>query len=361
MPRGFDDIPGSLPPDRIAFDLDLTTIPLLGIAESALNDLSSSVMDDTALWRDHLSLTGQIRTFYGGRRIKEQWAAFAHERQPREFKTSPARVSRPTPSSSWIDVPFTCITSQNGALVGNCSGNISLIPTEAANGWKIWMLRTMLENFEGQGHPDDPTPIFSTPVQPKMPLHSSQQDVSVLIIGAGQAGLSLAGRLGALNINYFLLENQNEIGWSWTGKYDSVRQHTIREMNNLPFDRTWKPTDPELLPAKYVAEGFKNYVEKYRINIWLGAEVQKCVASNGGVGWEVELRKGGEKFAVKTRHLVLTMGASLSVPAPPKIPDAASFEGKIFDLGNFKNSSKWKGRKGVVVGSATGGHDGSCC
>lgn len=61
---------------------------------------------------------------------------------------------------------------------------------------------------------------------------------------------------------------------------------------------------------------------------------------------------------IKARHLVLSMGASLSVPNPSKVPNATSFTGDILDLGNFKNSSSWKGKRGIVVGSATGGHDG---
>jgi cation diffusion facilitator CzcD-associated flavoprotein CzcO len=62
---------------------------------------------------------------------------------------------------------------------------------------------------------------------------------------------------------------------------------------------------------------------------------------------------------VKARHLVLSMGAGLSVPNPPKVPNQSSFEGTILDIGKFKNSSPWKGKRGVVVGSATAAHDGS--
>jgi cation diffusion facilitator CzcD-associated flavoprotein CzcO len=56
---------------------------------------------------------------------------------------------------------------------------------------------------------------------------------------------------------------------------------------------------------------------------------------------------------IKARHLVFSMGASLSVPNPPKVPNADSFKGTILDLGDFKNSSGWKGKRGIVVGSAT--------
>ena len=358
MPRGFDNVPGSLPPDAIPQDFDLSTVPFLDLAEKVLKNFPGSAFDDGCLWRDFLCMTGQIRTFYGPDRIKEKWAGYHQEKLPRNFHAGEPRISRPAPSSSWVDVPFTFVTRQDGGLVGNCSGTISFIPSHDGTGWKVWMLRTVLENFESCGHPDDPSPTFSTAKSISSPPGQLEQHVSVLIIGGGQAGLSLSGRLGALSIPYILLEKDSEIGYSWTGKYDGVRQHTIREMNNLPFDRTYRPSDPMLLPAKIVAEGFQNYVKKYCINIWLAAEVEKCLPSNGEIGWVVNVRKGGKSYVIKARHLVLSMGASLSVPNPPRVPNADSFKGTILDLGNFKNSSSWRGKKGIVVGSATGGHDG---
>lgn len=361
MPRGFDDIPGSLPPDSIPQDLDLNNIPFSTIAENALKNLTEADINGNALWRDHLSLTGQIRTFYGSGRIKEKWVLYTQERQPDEFKVTEVIISRPVPGTSWIDVLFTFRTKQEGGLIGNCSGIISFVPSGQDNGkWKVWMLRTILENFDGFGHPDDPSPIFqkSIDLDPQKASREDEHEVSVLILGAGQAGLGLAGRLGALSIPYLLLEKEAEIGYSWTGKYDAVRQHTIREMNNLPFDRTYKASDPNLLPAKIVAEGFQNYVKKYRINVWLGANVEECEQVSEGIGWVAKVFKGGKSYMVKARHLVLSMGAGRSTPNPPKIPGAELFRGAILDIGGFKNSSQWKGKRGIVVGSATGAHDG---
>ncbi|KUJ17433.1 FAD/NAD(P)-binding domain-containing protein [Mollisia scopiformis] len=352
MFRGFDDVPGSLPPDEIPADIDLASIPFPHFAENALNNLLSATVSSSALWRDHLSLTGQVRTFYNGERIKEQWSHYSQQRSPTNFKATEASISRPTPDSSWVDVLFTFVTEQEGGLIGNCSGIISFLPSSSSEtGWEVWMLRTILENFEGHGHPDDPSPIFSSPSS------TENAKTSVLIIGAGQSGLSLAGRLGALNIPYILLEKASSIGYSWTGKYDTVRQHTIREMNNLPFDRTYKASDPTLLPAKIVAEGFQNYVKKYRINIWLDAQVEQCEQKTGGVGWEVRVRRGGEVVEVEARHMALSTGTGVSVPNPPTIENADAFQGTILDIGSFKESSRWKGKKGIVVGSATGAHD----
>jgi hypothetical protein len=196
MPRGFDNVSGSLPPDAIPQDFDLSTVPFLDLAEKVLNNLSGSAFDDGCLWRDFLCMTGQIKTFYGSDRIKEKWAGYHEEKLLCNFQAGEPRISRPTSSSSWVDVTFTFVTRQEGGLVGNCSGTISFVPSHDGTGWKVWMLRTVLENFEGCGHPDDPSPIFSTAKLISSPRGQLEQRVSVLIIGGGQAGLSLSGRLG---------------------------------------------------------------------------------------------------------------------------------------------------------------------
>ncbi|KAH7410904.1 hypothetical protein BKA64DRAFT_367558 [Cadophora sp. MPI-SDFR-AT-0126] len=357
MGRGFDEIPGSLPADKIPKDFDISTVPFNDIAERVLDKLLESDIDDSALWRDHFALAGAVRTFFGGERIKTQWSSYSRERLPRSFKAARAMILRPTPNSSWIDVSFTFLTNQSGDLVGNCSGTASFIPSENGQGWKLWMLKTVLENFDGLGDPDDPSPIFREKEAATEKHEQFEHEVAVLIVGAGQNGLSVAGRLGALGISYILLEKAPAIGYSWTGKYDAVRQHTIKEMNNLPFDRTYKSSDPTLLPAKTVAEGFQNYVKKYRINIWLAAKVESCLKTSGKPGWIVKVKKGEEQHVIKARHIILSMGASQSVPQYPEIDNTSSFAGTILNIGTFKNSSPWKGKKAIVVGSATGAHD----
>jgi cation diffusion facilitator CzcD-associated flavoprotein CzcO len=212
----------------------------------------------------------------------------------------------------------------------------------------------MLECFSGHGHPDDPTPIFHSPSPPTPSSAEAEQKYEVVILGAGQSGLSLAGRLGALGISYLLLE-KGEVGGSWTGKYDSVKQHTVREMNNLPFERTYRESDPVLLPAAVVKRGFEEYVEKYRINVWCGAETESAIRKEGG--WVVNVKVEGLAVRVETRHLVFAMGAGVSVPNFPVIDGREEFQGVVIHQSEFKNARAWKGKKGVVVGTGTTAHD----
>ena len=212
----------------------------------------------------------------------DTWKRFESHRHPVDFQTSPAKVVRPLPTTSWVHVNFTFQTRQEDGLVGQCSGHAALIPDDNSR-WKIWTLVTKLDCFEGHGNPDVPrssTNGFTNGIK-----HASlEPDHDVVILGAGQNALALAGRLHALAVKYVLLEKQPAIGKNWTGRYETVRQHTIKEYNNLPFDRTWKHDDEQLLPGRKVVDGFQNYIDKYNINLQLSADASNVVRSKDGRG-----------------------------------------------------------------------------
>jgi len=65
------------------------------------------------------------------------------------------------------------------------------------------MLVTTLESFVGQKNPAEPVPVDSPPSD--SPIHI-EQVYFVAIVDSGQAGLSLPGRLQALDISYVLIE-----------------------------------------------------------------------------------------------------------------------------------------------------------
>jgi cation diffusion facilitator CzcD-associated flavoprotein CzcO len=145
----------------------------------------------------------------------------------------------------------------------------------------------------------------------------------------------MGGRLAALGIKYVVLEKRPFVGNNWTQRYESVRQHTVREYNNLPFERTWKSGDPLLLPGKIVAEGFENYVQKYNINLWTNATTTGSTWSPQSRTWTLNvLINGTEKRELVSQHLIIAIGAGVSVDNDPKIPGVEEYKGIIRALTN---------------------------
>ena len=221
------------------------------------------------------------------------------------------------------------------------------------------MLVTILESFAGQKNPDELVPVDS-PASDNA-LHT-EQEYFVAIVGAGQAGLSLAGRLQALNISYVLIERNKRIGDNWTSRYDSIRQHTTKEMNNLPGDRTWKMDDPELLSGQDVARGYQEYARKYGLNIWLRTMFERAEYDKVKNIWTLALSLsnddgGSTQLNCRCRHLALAMGGTYATPRMPELKDRELFQGTVMHSSEFANAAKWKGQKGIVIGSGVSAHD----
>ncbi len=56
------------------------------------------------------------------------------------------------------------------------------------------------------------------------------------------------------------------------------------------------------------------------------------------------------------RHLIFATGVS-SIPTFPDLPGLKDFAGEMVHSGEFADAARWKGRKALVLGSGTSGHD----
>ena len=56
----------------------------------------------------------------------------------------------------------------------------------------------------------------------------------IIIVGAGQAGLTMGYYLKQEGYSFLLLEAGNRIGDSWRDRYDSLQLFTPREYSSLP-------------------------------------------------------------------------------------------------------------------------------
>lgn len=233
----FDDIPGSLPIASVPEDVNISEIATSVV--SKLDSLSTADLVPNAIWRDYLAVTGTLRTLYSPSTIITAFNDIRKIGPLSNFKATQfgCRVTRPASESSWIDIGFTFSTG--GDLPGAASGIVSVVPNNDKPGeWSIWMLRTWLEHFEGHGDPDELQPVQRSNNEPNSrsdapaetndsPRRDSHVNGSVefgtVVVGAGQCGLSVAGRLEALGVSYLLVERNADVGDNWTKRYDSLR------------------------------------------------------------------------------------------------------------------------------------------
>lgn len=356
---GFElkDVPGSLPKgDDVPQDVDVAIVGQH--VEKMLSDLTASCFVEDAVWRDSMGMFTTVRVVAGSENIARLWKERNEVRQSAKVQILPGGMPvKLLPDSAWVAIPFTFFTQQGESLVGVVSGSASLILQDGE--WRIWQLITILEQFIGHPSPDALVLMAGSQEETTSDEASTDTDYDVAIIGAGQSGLSLAGRLGAVGVKYILFEKNKFIGENWTSRYDTVVQHTTKANNHLPGDPTWTAEDPDFLTAKDAARGFQGYVKKYGINLRLSTALKNAAWDEQKKIWTLTLQSADKAEALNCscRHLVLAMGASYAKSKFPDLDNRNSFTGTVMHSSEFKNGKDWTGKKAVVIGAGVSAHD----
>ena len=169
-----------------------------------------------------------------------------------------------------------------------------------------------------------------------------------IIIGAAQAGLSMAYELEQMGKNYLVLDKENEVGASWLKRWDSLELFTPSEFNNLKGMDFPKPKGH--YPNKYeVADYFKSYVEFFNIPIRFKTLV-------------TEIQDKTDYFIIKHEDGFYEAEQVIIATGPFHIPYTPPFHTKIdpsiiqIHSDYYKNPEQLQEGKAMVVGAGDSGY-----
>lgn len=352
----FDDIPGELPQAVVPEDTDLAEVA--DIAVKKLNQLSSNSLTDKAIWRDFFTFTDTIRTLNSRDLVYGALKELVARKHSSPFRLS-GTAPRPIPFG-WVDLDI-LFEVQHGTLTGTGAGIVSVLQSPDGE-WRIWMLRTWLECFEGHGHPDQTKSLNQQNGTSNGVSDPSTAAYDAIIVGGGQSGLATAGRLQALGLKYLLIEKTPQIGDVWRNRYESLRFHTPKEYDVLPFDWRFPEEDDKNLPAERIGAGHQAWAELFGINVRTGTTVSSATYDGTSGMWTVDTTSAEGGSSYKAKNLVLTIGPSASAPisppwASPDNVEASGFTGDIMHSSVWRSAKAWAGKRGIVVGVANTGHD----
>ena len=101
--------------------------------------------------------------------------------------------------------------------------------------------------------------------------------VETLIIGAGQAGLSVGYHLAQRDRPFVILEANDRIGDTWRRRWDSLRLFTPARFDGipgLPF-----PAAPDTFPTKdEMADYLEGYAKRFALPVRTGVRVDRLFA-----------------------------------------------------------------------------------
>ena len=179
----------------------------------------------------------------------------------------------------------------------------------------------------------------------------------MLVVGGGQAGLSIAARLTQLQVDTLIVDREARIGDNWRNRYHALVLHNQVHVNHLPYMH-FPPNWPTYIPKDKLAAWFEAYVESMELNYWTGTEfeggsVRRTGRSDGRlccVGRTARQRE------MHPRHVVMATGVS-GIPSLPDIPTLRNFGGTILHSSQYDDGEAWRGKKALVIGSGNSGHD----
>jgi putative flavoprotein involved in K+ transport len=313
-------------------------------------------------WRDLLAFTWSITPRQGAEDIAalmvaKQKTAGAHAFVIAEGRTAPRRAHR-----TGIDIIEGIF--QFETRLGRGFGVVRLLAADPSKAFQLMTGLHELTGFEERIGNRRPTgAAFSRNFggtnwkdQRIAAEAYTDREPTVLIVGGGQAGLSLAATLVRIGVDALVVDKFERVGDCWRQRYHSLALHNDTRFNHLPympFPDAW----PTYLPKDMLADWFEAYAWAMEINFWTGHELVGGSYDESSGRWNAVLRKvDGTERTVHPKHLVFANGL-VGYPHIPELPGLKDFKGDVLHTTEYTNGANWRGKKALVIGTGTSGHD----
>jgi cation diffusion facilitator CzcD-associated flavoprotein CzcO len=175
--------------------------------------------------------------------------------------------------------------------------------------------------------------------------------VDILVIGAGQAGLSTAYHLGQRGLlahrGFAVLDQETQPGGAWQHRWPSLTLSTVNRIHDLPgmaLADAVGASSSEVQAADAVPRYFAQYERKFALPVYRPARVS--VVCDRGDRLHVE----SDVMDVTARGIVNATGTWES-PYIPEYPGADRFTGRQLHTKDYRTADEFVGRHVVVVGA----------
>lgn len=164
----------------------------------------------------------------------------------------------------------------------------------------------------------------------------------MVVIGAGQAGLSAAYHLRRRGLEYVVLDGEDGPGGAWRHRWLSLRMSTVNGIFDLP-GMPKPPLDPGEPAADAVPRYFAAYEREFGFPVLRPVRVHAVRDAAGGL-------------AVETSHgtwaarAVINATGTWTAPNWPWYPGLETFGGRQLHVAQYVSAAEFTGRHVAVVG-----------
>ncbi|KAJ4317092.1 hypothetical protein N0V84_007545 [Fusarium piperis] len=333
---------------------------------------------DDGYWRDHLALSWVFRTVQGPSAILEFLKTAAGSKDGFRLKSISIDTSSAvrSPKTIPIDGLATVFGVQLSFTIETALGTgQGLARAVEHNGeWKIFTLYTRLQEFKGyeeainehrpKGVEHGGKPGRKNWAQRRAAAANFEDgsEPAVLIIGAGQAGLTAAARLKMLGIEAIAIDQNDRVGDNWRKRYHQLVLHDPVWYDHMPYLK-FPPQWPIFTPKDKLAQFFEAYATLLELNVWTRTSIVDTKWDNATKSWTVAVERKKEDGSVEKRtfhprHIIQATGHS-GKKNMPTMKGIENFKGdRLCHSSEFPGAQEnSKGKKAIVVGSCNSGHD----
>ncbi|MBA1143420.1 flavin-containing monooxygenase [Mesorhizobium neociceri] len=172
-------------------------------------------------------------------------------------------------------------------------------------------------------------------------------DTTVVIVGAGPAGLAVGACLKRAGVNFVILEKAREVAPAWRRHYRRLHLHTVKSFSSLPFQPF--PRDyPRYVPRELVVRYLDDYAQKFDLRPRFGVTVRSIRRDDSGFLVEAE------SDSLTARHVVIASGNNAE-PIVPKLAAIEDFRGEVLHSADYTQAAPFVGRSVLIVGMGNTG------
>ena len=172
----------------------------------------------------------------------------------------------------------------------------------------------------------------------------------IVVIGAGQAGLSAAYHLKRAGIEpgkgFVVLDDEFEAGGAWQHRWDSLTLSTVNGINDLPgmyFSDAVNVADKDLQANSAIPAYYEQYEKHFELPIIRPVRVEEVYEKYG----RFFVRTNGVQFSARG---IINATGTWKTPHCPKYPGWETFNGRQLHTGEYKNAEEFIGKHVIIVG-----------
>ncbi|KAL6241398.1 hypothetical protein RBB50_011662 [Rhinocladiella similis] len=323
-------------------------------------------------WRDHLGVSWELHTSKGCDKILAFLANGCPLTEIKIDNSTTYRAPHFAPFDGKGDVEGVQFFFTFTSKVGEGQGLARL--SEQDGQWKIFTFFTTLNDIKGHeqaiyhrrtkgvehgGKPDRK----NWQERRTAAMNFEGKEPTVLILGAGQAGLTVGARLQMLGVDTLIIDREDAIGDNWRRRYHQLVLHDPVWYDHMPylnFPSHW----PIFTPKDKLAEWFDSYAKLLELNVWVQTTLESTSWDESKKEWTVKVKRtkldgSTESRTLHPKQVIQATGHSGKKNFPSHIKGLSDFKGDVLcHSSEFKGARiDGKGKKAVVVGSCNSGHD----